>query len=214
MATGTVKFFDPKKGYGFIQPDKGDRNVFVHISAVERAGLTWLIAGQKVAYELIAESGDQGAVIGTASQGTKIGDVEPNLGGRAEGFFSAGTVKWFNPKKGYGFIQPDDGDEGLPMHILGERREEPEEPELLAAALKVLSQTEVRGGGKSSTTHSEPEDTQSAFGETELTGEAEKMLDDMIVGADKTIERIDRTLAYVQKVRAEIAAFRGDVVAS
>jgi cold shock protein len=52
MATGTVKWFDPQKGYGFIQPDGGAKDVFVHISAVERAGLRELREGQKVSYEL------------------------------------------------------------------------------------------------------------------------------------------------------------------
>ena len=52
MATGTVKWFNAQKGYGFIQPDDGDKDVFVHISAVERAGLRDLREGQKVSYEI------------------------------------------------------------------------------------------------------------------------------------------------------------------
>lgn len=52
MATGTVKWFNTQKGYGFIQPDEGGNDVFVHISAVERAGLASLNEGQKVSYEL------------------------------------------------------------------------------------------------------------------------------------------------------------------
>ncbi len=52
MATGTVKWFNGQKGYGFIQPDAGGADVFVHISAVERAGLPGLNEGQKVSYEL------------------------------------------------------------------------------------------------------------------------------------------------------------------
>ena len=58
MASGTVKWFNAQKGYGFIQPDDGVQDVFVHISAVERAGLTSLNENQKVTYEL--ESGQQG----------------------------------------------------------------------------------------------------------------------------------------------------------
>ncbi len=52
MATGTVKWFDPAKGYGFIEPEDGSKDDFVHISAVERAGLSSLSEGQKVSYEL------------------------------------------------------------------------------------------------------------------------------------------------------------------
>jgi len=52
MATGTVKWFNPTKGYGFIEPDDGGKDAFVHISAVERAGLSSLNEGQKVSFEL------------------------------------------------------------------------------------------------------------------------------------------------------------------
>jgi CspA family cold shock protein len=52
MATGTVKWFNPAKGYGFIEPSDGGKDAFVHISAVERAGLSSLTEGQKVSYEL------------------------------------------------------------------------------------------------------------------------------------------------------------------
>ncbi len=53
MATGTVKWFNSQKGYGFIQPDEAGKDVFVHISAVERAGLYSLNEGQKVSYEVV-----------------------------------------------------------------------------------------------------------------------------------------------------------------
>lgn len=55
MATGTVKWFNAQKGYGFIQPDDGGKDVFVHISAVERAGLNDLRDGQKLGYELTTD---------------------------------------------------------------------------------------------------------------------------------------------------------------
>ena len=58
MATGTVKWFNPTKGYGFIQPQAGGKDVFVHISAVERAGLKGLNDNQKISYEL--QSGRDG----------------------------------------------------------------------------------------------------------------------------------------------------------
>jgi cold shock protein len=55
MQTGTVKWFNGTKGYGFIQPDAGGPDVFVHISAVERAGLRGLNDGQKISYEIVAD---------------------------------------------------------------------------------------------------------------------------------------------------------------
>ena len=58
MITGTVKFFNPGKGFGFIQPEDGSKDVFVHISAVERAGLSNLQEGQKIRFDL--ERGQQG----------------------------------------------------------------------------------------------------------------------------------------------------------
>ncbi len=58
MATGTVKWFNAAKGYGFIEPEDGSNDAFVHISAVERAGLSTLSEGQKVSYEL--QPGQQG----------------------------------------------------------------------------------------------------------------------------------------------------------
>ena len=55
MATGTVKWFNSQKGFGFIQPDNGGADAFVHISAVERAGINDLKEGQKVSFELVAD---------------------------------------------------------------------------------------------------------------------------------------------------------------
>jgi cold shock protein len=55
MAQGTVKWFNGQKGFGFIQPDDGSKDVFVHISAVERAGLNGLNEGQKISFELVAD---------------------------------------------------------------------------------------------------------------------------------------------------------------
>ena len=61
MATGTVKWFNSAKGYGFIQPQGGGRDVFVHISAVERAGLSSLNEGQTVEYEVVSNRGKESA---------------------------------------------------------------------------------------------------------------------------------------------------------
>ncbi|GGZ30336.1 MULTISPECIES: cold-shock protein [Asticcacaulis] len=62
MAEGTVKWFNSTKGFGFIQPSNGGSDVFVHISAVQRAGLQGLADGQKIAYELQSERGKTAAV--------------------------------------------------------------------------------------------------------------------------------------------------------
>jgi len=62
VATGTVKWFNPVKGFGFIQPSDGSKDVFVHISAVERAGLESLREGQKVTFDLADERGKTAAV--------------------------------------------------------------------------------------------------------------------------------------------------------
>jgi CspA family cold shock protein len=62
MATGTVKWFNSQKGYGFIQPDDGGKDVFVHISAVERAGMAGLNEGQKIKYDIAMDRGKAAAV--------------------------------------------------------------------------------------------------------------------------------------------------------
>lgn len=62
MATGTVKWFNPSKGFGFIQPDQGGKDVFVHISAVEAAGLSGLDDNQKVSYDIESSKGKESAV--------------------------------------------------------------------------------------------------------------------------------------------------------
>ena len=61
MAKGTVKWFNPTKGYGFIEPQAGGNDVFVHISAVERAGLRTLNEGQVIEYEVVANRGKESA---------------------------------------------------------------------------------------------------------------------------------------------------------
>jgi CspA family cold shock protein len=61
MATGTVKFFNTQKGFGFITPSDGSKDVFVHISAVERAGMSTLNEGQKITYDVVNERGKNAA---------------------------------------------------------------------------------------------------------------------------------------------------------
>ena len=61
MPVGTVKFFNTQKGFGFIKPNDGGADVFVHVSAVERAGMRGLVEGQKISYEIVVERGKSAA---------------------------------------------------------------------------------------------------------------------------------------------------------
>ena len=61
MASGTVKWFNPTKGYGFVQPSDGGKDVFVHISAVEKAGLSSLNEGQQISYDIVSNRGKDSA---------------------------------------------------------------------------------------------------------------------------------------------------------
>src|SRR5881394_3928184 len=141
MATGTVKWFNTAKGFGFIQPDDGGSDVFVHISAVEQAGLRGLNEGDQVQFELEQDrrsgklSAGQLVVTGQGPAPARTGGGGGGGGGfdrpRGGGFgggggggfggggggagrpagenvgTGSGTVKWFNPTKGFGFIQPN-----------------------------------------------------------------------------------------------------------
>ena len=158
MATGTVKWFNTAKGFGFIQPDDGGSDVFVHISAVEQAGLRALNEGDQVQFEMEQDrrSGKLSAgglvVTGAGAAPARrpsaggFGDRPPRSGGvggarggvgggdRGGGFgggggggasrqpgaiagSGSGTVKWFNPTKGFGFIQPEGGGQDVFVHI-------------------------------------------------------------------------------------------------
>ena len=115
---GVVKFFNPAKGFGFIVRDDGGEDVFVHISAVEQAGLTDLADGQPLEFTLV----DRGGRISATN--LRI-DGEPMAVERAErapqrqltGEKATGVVKFFNAMKGFGFIQRDDGQPDAFVHI-------------------------------------------------------------------------------------------------
>jgi CspA family cold shock protein len=115
---GIVKFFNPQKGFGFIVRDDGGEDVFVHISAVEQAGLADLADGQPLEFTLV----DRGGRISATN--LRI-EGEPMAVERAErgpqrqltGEKAQGTVKFFNAMKGFGFIQRDDGQPDAFVHI-------------------------------------------------------------------------------------------------
>jgi CspA family cold shock protein len=114
---GVVKFFNPQKGFGFIVRDDGGEDVFVHISAVEQAGLTDLADGQPLEFTLV----DRGGRISATN--LRI-EGEPMAVERASapqrqltGEKASGTVKFFNAMKGFGFIQRDDGQPDAFVHI-------------------------------------------------------------------------------------------------
>ena len=115
---GVVKFFNSGKGFGFIQRDDGGEDVFVHISAVERAGLDGLAEGQELEFQLV----DRGGKI-SASDLQIVGEAIPVQKREAApqrqltGEKATGTVKFFNSMKGFGFITRDDGQPDAFVHI-------------------------------------------------------------------------------------------------
>jgi len=115
---GVVKFFNTQKGFGFIQREDGGEDVFVHISAVERAGLEGLAEGQQLQFNLV----DRGGKISAADLQV-VGDVVPVAAKAATpqrqltGEKAQGTVKFFNAMKGFGFITRDDGQPDAFVHI-------------------------------------------------------------------------------------------------
>jgi cold shock protein len=139
--TGVVKFFNGQKGFGFIVQDGGGEDVFVHISAVEQAGLTGLADGQPLGYTLVDRGGKISAtdikIDGEPMEVTDRGPPRdrPERGERPErggfgggdrggapqrqltGEKATGTVKFFNAMKGFGFVQRDDGQADAFVHI-------------------------------------------------------------------------------------------------
>ena len=115
---GTVKFFNAQKGFGFIQQETGGEDIFVHISAVERAGLEGLAEGQELEFNLV----DRGGKV-SAQDLQVVGDVieveQRSAAPRREltGEKATGTVKFFNSMKGFGFLTRDDGQPDAFVHI-------------------------------------------------------------------------------------------------
>jgi CspA family cold shock protein len=124
---GVVKFFNPQKGFGFIVRDDGGEDVFVHISAVEQAGLTDLADGQPLEFTLVDRGGRISAtnlrIEGDPMPVERSGGGGGGAGGdrgpqrQLTGEKASGTVKFFNAMKGFGFIQRDDGQPDAFVHI-------------------------------------------------------------------------------------------------
>lgn len=127
--TGVVKFFNAQKGFGFIVRDDGGEDVFVHISAVEQAGLTGLAEGQPLGFTLVDRGGKVSATdLKIEGEPLPVED-RPQRSDRPErsdrggpqrqltGERASGTVKFFNAMKGFGFIQRDDGQPDAFVHI-------------------------------------------------------------------------------------------------
>ena len=140
--TGVVKFFNGQKGFGFIVRDDGGEDVFVHISAVEQAGLTGLAEGQPLGFTLVDRGGKvsatdlkiEGEPLPVTDRAPPREPREPRAGGfggdrggfgggdrspqrQLTGERASGTVKFFNAMKGFGFIQRDDGQPDAFVHI-------------------------------------------------------------------------------------------------
>ncbi|MDF2605497.1 MULTISPECIES: cold-shock protein [Sphingomonas] len=133
--TGVVKFFNAQKGFGFVVRDDGGEDVFVHISAVEQAGLTGLAEGQPLGFTLVDRGGRisatdlkiEGEPMPVTERAPREGgfgaERAPRAGGagapqrQLTGEKATGTVKFFNAMKGFGFIQRDDGQPDAFVHI-------------------------------------------------------------------------------------------------
>jgi CspA family cold shock protein len=135
--TGVVKFFNGQKGFGFVVRDDGGEDVFVHISAVEQAGLTGLAEGQPLGFTLVDRGGRisatelkiEGEPLPVEDRGPPRDRDAPRDGARGgaggaggpqrqlTGEKATGTVNFFNAMKGFGFIQRDDGQPDAFVHI-------------------------------------------------------------------------------------------------
>ena len=132
--TGVVKFFNGQKGFGFVVRDDGGEDVFVHISAVEQAGLTGLAEGQPLGFTLVDRGGrisatdlkidgepmavtDRGPPREREERGAPGGGGAGGPQRQLTGEKATGTVKFFNAMKGFGFIQRDDGQPDAFVHI-------------------------------------------------------------------------------------------------
>ena len=127
MPKGTVKWFNSQKGFGFITPEDGGEDLFVHQSAIQSEGFRTLNEAESVNYDVTTDEGKEKAINVTSNGGGKEGRGGGRGGGRAQprkwpdGVDPSpgkqiGAVKWFNSEKGFGFIAPAAGGDDLFVH--------------------------------------------------------------------------------------------------
>lgn len=110
MPRGTVKFFDVGRGFGFVKPDDGGEDIFVHVSAVAAAGLSAIGEGDVLEFDVENRAGRFTA--------TELDLVEPaGRSAAADKGLTRGVVRWFNAAKGFGFIQPETGGADVFVHV-------------------------------------------------------------------------------------------------
>ncbi len=125
MTNATVKWFNPAKGFGFVTFEDGTPDAFLHISVVERAGYASLGEGTMIECEVgQGRKGPQIENIFSVKDAPRSAAPSPSGGGAPRGGgggvatgSAEGIVKWFNPAKGFGFVQPDSGGKDIFLHI-------------------------------------------------------------------------------------------------
>ncbi len=115
MTKATVKWFNPVKRFGFVIPDDGTPDAFLHVSVIEQAGIQSIAEGAVIECDLVqGERGPQVERIHSYDPPEITVPVQEEGG---EGSVIEGTVKWFNPSKGFGFVTPDSGGKDVFVHI-------------------------------------------------------------------------------------------------
>ena len=115
MTKATVKWFNPVKRFGFVIPDDGTPDAFLHVSVIEQAGIQSIAEGAVIECDLVqGERGPQVERIHSYDPPEITVPVQEEGG---EGSVIEGTVKWFNPSKGFGFVTPDTGGKDVFVHI-------------------------------------------------------------------------------------------------